>query len=53
MSSAASVLFQPHRDRHSELVAISRSEPGRFFDRYPIGILHRDHLGTMIFFSSE
>jgi hypothetical protein len=48
-----SVLFRPNRDLHSELPAISRSELSRFLDRHRLGIDNRDHLGTMIFFSSE
>jgi hypothetical protein len=37
--------FRGHRNRHSELPAI--------FDRHELGTDNRDHLGTMIFFSSE
>jgi hypothetical protein len=48
-----SAFVQPHDDRRSELVAINRSEPRRFFDRHSLGIDNRDRLGTMIFFSSE
>jgi SAM-dependent methyltransferase len=44
---------RPNRNRHSELAAISRSELSRFFDRHRLGIDNRDHLGTMIFFTSE
>jgi len=32
---------------------IGCSELGRFLDRHQLGILDRDHLGTMIFISSE
>jgi len=39
--------------RHSEFIAISRSETQAILDRHPLGIGNRDHLGTMIFFSSE
>src|SRR5687768_11104696 len=38
---------------HSELIAISRSELPRFPDRHRLGTDNRDHLGTMIFISSE
>jgi hypothetical protein len=38
---------------HSELNAIIHSEEARAFDRHPLGIPDRDHLGMMIFFSSE
>jgi hypothetical protein len=38
---------------HSEFIAISHSELGRFFDRHQLGIANRDHLGTMIFITSE
>lgn len=38
-------LLDPHRNRHSELTTI--------FDRHELGTGNRDHLGTMIFFSSE
>jgi hypothetical protein len=48
-----SALFRSDRDRHSELIAIGRSELRRFCDRHPLGIGNREHFGTMIFFSSE
>jgi hypothetical protein len=41
------------RDHQSDFIAIARSELERFLDRHPLGIANRDHLGTMIFFSSE
>jgi hypothetical protein len=53
MSSAAKLRSEPIAVSHSELIAISRSEPRRFFDRHQPGIVNRDHLGTMIFISSE
>ena len=37
----------------SEVNAIVPSEVDATFDRHQLGIHHRDHLGTMIFFSSE
>jgi len=37
--------FRAHRNHRSELAAI--------FDRHELGTGNRDHLGTMIFFSSE
>jgi hypothetical protein len=49
LSSAAvsdlTASFRAHRNRHSELPAI--------FDRHELGTGNRDHLGTMIFSSSE
>jgi hypothetical protein len=46
-------VFVPIAISRSELIAINRSELGRLFDRHQIGIVNRDHLGTMIFISSE
>jgi hypothetical protein len=37
----------------SEVNAIGRSEVDAAFDRHQLGIHNRDHLGTMIFFTSE
>jgi len=37
----------------SELMTIARSELGRILDRHDLGIHNRDHLGTMIFITSE
>jgi hypothetical protein len=53
MSSAARLRSDPIAITHSELIAISRSELGRFLDRHQLGTGNRDHLGTVIFISSE
>jgi hypothetical protein len=37
----------------SEVTAITHSEVDAIFDRHQLGIHNRDHLGMMIFFSSE
>jgi hypothetical protein len=54
MSSAARFLFRPDRD---QTFRAHRDYPFRtsddFFDRHQIGIHDRDHLGTVIFISSE
>jgi hypothetical protein len=53
LSSASQLCSDRIAITHSELIAISRSEPGRFLDRHQLGIDNRDHLGTMIFITSE
>jgi hypothetical protein len=53
LSSASQLCSDRTAITHSELIAISRSELRRFFDRHQLGINNRDHPGTMIFITSE